>query len=75
MVCLLICILKFIARKLLDTLETGIEVKSNFDHLLCDRHLNGPGVFKRGENGVFSQMRPFSKQSSSGVRGLLHCKV
>lgn len=44
-----ICILKFIAGKLLDTLETGIEVKSNLDHLLCDRHLNGPGVFKRGE--------------------------
>jgi len=28
MVCLLVCILKFIARKLLDTLEIGIEVKS-----------------------------------------------
>lgn len=28
MACLLICILKFIARKLLDTLEIGIEVKS-----------------------------------------------
>ena len=61
MVCHLIRMLKLIARKLLDILEIGIEIKSVkirthlstlfnqylLDCLLCDQHLNGPGVYKR----------------------------
>lgn len=63
MVCHLICMLKLTARKLLDILEIGIEIECKvkiiqtqlstlfnqylLDCLLCDQHLNGPGVYKR----------------------------
>lgn len=61
MVCHLIRMLKLTARKLLDILGIEIECKVKIiqaqlstlfnqyllDCLLCDQHLNGPGVYKR----------------------------